>query len=62
MKINHGKDEQIKFKLNKKESIINASETRDRILSEMGIKFTKEYFMKRYNLSDKDFDLVETKT
>jgi len=58
MKINHGKDEQIKFKLSKKESIINASENRDRILSEMGIKFTKEYFMKRYNLSDKDFDLM----
>ncbi|MDH7604729.1 MAG: DUF935 family protein [Melioribacter sp.] len=58
MQINYGKDEQIKFKLNKKESIINASEKRDKILSEMGIKFTKEYFKKRYNLSDKDFEII----
>jgi len=58
MQINYGKDEQIKFKLNKKESIINASENRDKILSEMGIKFTKEYFKKRYNLNDNDFELM----
>lgn len=59
MIINHGKEEQIKFKLNKKESIINASEERDKILTEMGIRFTKEYFKKRYNLSENDFEMEE---
>ncbi len=32
---------------------------RDKILSETGIKFTKEYFIKTYGLEDEDFDIRE---
>lgn len=35
---------------------------RDKILSETGVKFTKEYFIKTYGLEDEDFDIVEQKT
>ena len=27
------------------------------MLIEIGLKFTKEYFMKRYNLGERDFEL-----
>ena len=30
---------------------------RDKLLSEIGVKFTKEYFMKRYNLGERDFEI-----
>jgi len=30
---------------------------RDELLSEIGVKFSKEYFMKRYNLGKGDFEL-----
>jgi len=29
----------------------------DKILTGIGVKFSKEYFMKKYNLSDEDFEL-----
>lgn len=32
---------------------------RDKILSETGVKFTKEYFIKNYGLEDEDFDIRE---
>lgn len=32
---------------------------RDKILSETGVKFTKEYFIKNYGLEDDDFDIRE---
>lgn len=32
---------------------------RDKILSETGVKFTKEYFIKAYGLEDEDFDIRE---
>lgn len=32
---------------------------RDKILSETGVKFTKEYFIKTYGLEDEDFDIRE---
>lgn len=32
---------------------------RDKILSETGVKFTKEYFIKTYGLEDEDFDIKE---
>lgn len=35
---------------------------RDKILSETGVKFTKEYFIKTYGLEEEDFDIVEQKT
>lgn len=49
--------EKIRFRLKKKESIIETTIERDKILSEMGIKFNKEYFMKRYNLSENEFEV-----
>ena len=56
--VNHGK--RIKYPeliLEKKEHIVEATVERDKILTEMGVEFTKDYFRKRYNLSEKDFEL-----
>jgi len=55
--LNYGIDETPTIKLTKKEKVVEESAQRDKILNEIGIKFTKEYFMKRYNLSDNDFEL-----
>jgi len=56
--LNYGKSsETIRIKLTKKESITEETASRDKILSEIGIKFNKGYFMKRYNLGDEDFEL-----
>jgi len=56
--LNYGPEiESPKIKLTKKEAIIVESEERDKILSEMGLKFSKEYFMKRYNLQENDFEI-----
>jgi len=56
--LNYGEEtEDIKFKLVQKEQIIETTAKRDKILKEMGVVFTEEYFKKRYNLSDKDFKL-----
>ena len=49
-----------KIKLQKKETVVIESEQRDKILSEMGIRFTKQYYQKRYNLADGDFELTRT--
>ncbi|PIQ08118.1 MAG: hypothetical protein COW71_13585 [Ignavibacteriales bacterium CG18_big_fil_WC_8_21_14_2_50_31_20] len=51
-------DKKIRVKLTKKEQITEETANRDKMLSEIGVKFTKEYFMKKYNLSSGDFDLV----
>ncbi len=56
--LNFGTESAPRIKLNKKEAIIEQSAQRDKVLSEIGVKFTKEYFKKRYNLSDSDFELV----
>ena len=32
---------------------------RDKILSDTGVKFTKEYFIKNYGLEEEDFDIRE---
>jgi phage gp29-like protein len=56
--LNYGKSsEKIRIKLTKKESITEETAQRDKILSEIGIKFNKSYFKKRYNLGDEDFEL-----
>ena len=55
--LNYGKIDTPRVKLNKKESVVEESAERDKILSDIGVKFTKEYFKKRYNLSEVDFDL-----
>jgi phage gp29-like protein len=51
----YGLKDSPKIKLSKKESVIEASVERDKILMDMGVKFTWEYFMKKYNLGETDF-------
>ncbi|GBD86304.1 hypothetical protein BMS3Abin03_00220 [bacterium BMS3Abin03] len=58
VKINYGDIHLPRVKLNKKEAIIEESAERDKLLSEIGVKFNKEYFMKRYNLGERDFELI----
>jgi phage gp29-like protein len=56
--INYGiEDKSNWLKLKRKETIIDSTAERDAILSKMGLKFTKEYFVKRYNLSEEDFEV-----
>jgi len=55
------RDKKIRVKLTKKERITEETAGRDKILSEIGIKFSKDYFMKKYNLSDDDFELAPMK-
>ena len=58
--LNYGKED-ITPKLNfvVKEKIIESTIERDKILKEIGVKFTAEYFKKRYNLTEEDFVLSE---
>ncbi|MBK8946431.1 MAG: DUF935 family protein [Ignavibacteriae bacterium] len=46
-----------KIVLEKKEGIVDATVERDKTLKEMGVKFTKDYFVRRYNLQETDFEL-----
>lgn len=56
--LNYGKEsEKIRVKLTKKEAITDETAERDKLLTEIGLKFSKEYFMKKYNLGAKDFEL-----
>ncbi|MEK6553159.1 MAG: hypothetical protein AABZ54_06890, partial [Bacteroidota bacterium] len=57
--LNYGNIPTPRIKLNKKEAVIEQSAERDKLLSEIGVKFSKEYFKKRYNLTDNDFNLIE---
>jgi len=61
VKINFGDACMPKVKLNKKEAVVEESAERDKLLKEMGVSFTKEYFMKRYNLNEGDFELKKDK-
>lgn len=57
--LNYGKSsEKIRVKLSKKEAITDETAERDKILTDIGVKFSKEYFMKKYNLGDGDFELA----
>jgi len=56
VKINYGKNESVRIRLKKKESIIESTIERDKILATMGIKFTRDYYKKRYNLKEEDFE------
>jgi len=56
VKINYGKNESVRIRLKKKESIIESTIERDKILTSMGIKFTRDYYKKRYNLKENDFE------
>jgi len=55
--LNYGNIERPKIKLLDKEKVIDESAERDKALTEMGVKFTKEYFMKRYKLAESDFTI-----
>ena len=59
--LNYGNDfnDHPRIKLTKKEKVIEESADRDSILKNMGVRFTKEYFKKRYNLSEEDFELKD---
>ena len=57
VKLNYGEIPLPRVKLNKKEAVVEESAERDKILSDIGVKFTKEYFKKRYNLGEGDFTL-----
>jgi len=39
------------------EAIVEESAERDKLLSEIEVKISKEYFMKRYNLGEGDFEI-----
>lgn len=55
--VNYGKIPKPKIRLTLKDRVIEESAERDKLLTEMGVKFTKEYFMKRYNLAEGDFEI-----
>lgn len=57
IQLNYGNVSSPKIKMTKKEAVIEESAERDKILSEIGLKFSKEYFKKRYNLNDGDFEM-----
>ncbi len=57
--LNYGDIPYPRIKLNKKEAVADHSAERDKLLTEMGVKFTKGYYQKRYNLADGDFDISE---
>jgi len=56
--LNFGNVPSPRVKLNKKEAVIDESADRDEKLTKMGVRFTKEYYKKRYNLNETDFDLT----
>ena len=47
------------FELYQEEDVDLTLAQRDKILSDTGVKFTKEYFIKNYGLEDEDFDIQE---
>lgn len=56
--VNYGtKDLMPRFRLKKKEKIIETTVERDEKLMKMGIKFKKEYYVKRYNLNENEFEV-----
>jgi phage gp29-like protein len=57
--INFSNTEVPKFELYEPEDVDLTLAQRDKILSESGVKFTKEYFIKAYGLEEEDFDIRE---
>jgi phage gp29-like protein len=56
--LNYGEGKAPVFILKKKEALIVETGERDERLKRMGVKFTKKYYQKRYNLQEDDFDLA----
>ncbi|MBQ2611460.1 DUF935 family protein, partial [bacterium] len=58
--INYGANAEVpNFELYAPEDVDLTLAQRDKILSETGVKFTKEYFIKTYGLDEDDFDIRE---
>ena len=55
--INFANGEVPVFELYEPEDVDLTLAQRDKILSDTGVKFTKEYFIKNYGLEDEDFDI-----
>lgn len=59
--LNFGADEpKPVFNLYEEKEVQKERAERDEILSRTGIRFTKEYYMREYDLRNEDFDLVKT--
>jgi phage gp29-like protein len=48
------------FEMYQEEDVDLTLAQRDKIISECGVKFTKEYFIKAFGYEDEDFELIET--
>src|SRR5574344_2572270 len=48
------------FEMYQEEDVDLTLAQRDKIISECGVKFTKEYFIKTFGYEDEDFEIVET--
>jgi phage gp29-like protein len=48
-----------KFEMYEEEDVDMDIANRDKILKDTGVKFTKKYFIKTYNLEEEDFDVSE---
>lgn len=57
--INFSNQEVPVFEMYEPEDVDLTLAQRDKILSETGVKFTKEYFIKAYGLKEEDFDIRE---
>lgn len=57
--INFSNQEVPVFEMYEPEDVDLTLAQRDKILSETGVKFTKEYFIKAYGLEEEDFDIRE---
>jgi len=55
--VNFNSNEKPKFILYKEEDVDKLLAERDEILTKTGIKFTKIYYIKNYNLSEEDFEI-----
>ena len=56
--INFNSENMPKFILYKEEDVDKPLAERDQILVNTGIRFTKEYYIKNYNLNEEDFELI----
>jgi phage gp29-like protein len=57
--INFNSNNKPKFILYEEEDVDKTLAERDQILVNTGVKFTKEYYIKNYNLMEDDFDLAD---
>ena len=60
-RLNYGEQKIIRFRLTKKEAVEAESIDRDIKLKNLGIEFKKEYFQRKYNLNEDDFEISQQK-